>query len=130
MASEISPISSRKRVPRSASSKRPLRCCSAPVKAPRSCPKSSLSMILAESSAQWSFTKRSSFRGRELMDGLRDQLLPRSGLAVDEHGRPRRRDLDDLVLEVLHHPRVAGEMGDAGLWSSRFARSYARLTSC
>ena len=36
------PTSSRKRVPRCASSTRPIFCAMAPVKAPRSCPKSSL----------------------------------------------------------------------------------------
>jgi hypothetical protein len=48
----ISPISSRKMVPPSAASKRPMRWLRAPVKAPFSWPNSSLSMRPAGSAAQ------------------------------------------------------------------------------
>src|SRR5216683_1436191 len=47
-----SPISSRKMVPPSAASKRPTRRCSAPVKAPFSCPKSSDAISEGEIAAQ------------------------------------------------------------------------------
>ena len=52
-----SPISSRKSVPPSASSKRPMRSWIAPVKAPFSCPKSSLSRSVAGSAAQLTLMK-------------------------------------------------------------------------
>jgi hypothetical protein len=52
----ISPISSRKRVPPSASSNRPMRRSCAPVKEPFSWPKSSLSRIWGERAAQWTVT--------------------------------------------------------------------------
>src|SRR4029077_6758374 len=55
--SDMSPISSRKSVPPSACSKRPRRCASAPVKAPRSCPKSSDSRRSAGMAAVLSATK-------------------------------------------------------------------------
>ena len=52
----ISPISSRKRVPVSAISKRPIFCVTAPVKAPFSCPNNSLSNKSKGMAAQFSFT--------------------------------------------------------------------------
>jgi hypothetical protein len=59
----ISPISSRKRVPPSACSKRPLRWLIAPVKAPFSWPKSSDSSRLSGRAAQLSLTKAARARG-------------------------------------------------------------------
>lgn len=53
----ISPISSRKRVPWSAPSKRPMRFWAAPVKAPFSWPQSSLSRRLEGRAAQWTAMK-------------------------------------------------------------------------
>ncbi len=54
---ESSPISSRKSVPLSACSKRPMRRVSAPVKAPFSWPKSSLSSSVSGMAAQLTVTK-------------------------------------------------------------------------
>ena len=62
----ISPISSRKSVPPWASSKTPGRRWSAPVKAPRSWPKSSLSMRVAGMEAQLMATNGLSRRGERL----------------------------------------------------------------
>ena len=59
----LSPISSRNRVPPSASSKRPLRWRTAPVKAPFSWPNSSLSSRLSGSAAQLNLTKAAPARG-------------------------------------------------------------------
>ena len=64
MSSGRSPISSRKSVPPSASSKRPWRRLTAPVNAPFSCPKSSLSIRLGGSAAQ--FTRTSARDRRRL----------------------------------------------------------------
>jgi hypothetical protein len=52
----ISPISSRKRVPLSASSKRPTRSRTAPVNAPRTCPKNSVSYRSRGTAAQLTLT--------------------------------------------------------------------------
>ena len=60
---EMSPISSRNSVPLWACSKRPLRSPSAPVKAPRSWPKSSLSSSDSVSAAQLTLMKGASLRG-------------------------------------------------------------------
>ena len=62
VGSGSSPISSRKMVPPSASSKRPLRAVAAPVKAPRAWPKSSLSTRSGGSAPQFTATKRRSRR--------------------------------------------------------------------
>ena len=64
ISSGRSPISSRKSVPPSASSKRPWRRLTAPVNAPFSCPKSSLSIRLGGSAAQ--FTRTSTRDRRRL----------------------------------------------------------------
>ncbi len=58
-----SPISSRKSVPPCASSKRPRRAASAPVKAPFSWPKSSLSIRPSGRAAQFTLTKARAARG-------------------------------------------------------------------
>ena len=58
-----SPTSSRKRVPRCAVSKSPFFVCTAPVKAPRTCPNSSLSISVSGMAAQLIGTKGNSFRG-------------------------------------------------------------------
>jgi hypothetical protein len=52
IAGVVSPISSKKMVPPPAASKRPIRRSTAPVKAPFSCPNSSLSKSCGESAAQ------------------------------------------------------------------------------
>ena len=61
--SDMSPISSMKSVPPSASSNFPLRCLMAEVKAPRSCPKSSLSISSEGMAAQFTSTKGAAARG-------------------------------------------------------------------
>ena len=59
----MSPISSRKSVPPLACSNRPTRSRSAPVKAPRTWPNSSLSSRLCDSAAQWTLTNGRAARG-------------------------------------------------------------------
>jgi len=54
----MSPTSSSKRVPLSASSNQQGRSASAPVKAPRRCPKNALSNRLSLTLAQWTATSR------------------------------------------------------------------------
>src|SRR5262249_1342397 len=40
-----------------------------------------------------------------VVDGLRDELLARPRLALDEHGRLRRRDAPDDLVDLLHRRR-------------------------
>ena len=72
----ISPISSRKSVPPAACSNRPIRRSVAPVKAPFSCPKSSLSSSCGESAAQWTATNGFSARGLRAWIALAATSLP------------------------------------------------------
>ena len=57
MLGEMSPISSRKMVPPSAAAKRPILSCTAPVKAPLTCPNSSLSSRFSARAAQFTLTR-------------------------------------------------------------------------
>ena len=91
VAGAMSPISSRKSVPPLACSKRPIRWRSAPVKAPRSWPKSSDSSSVSGSAAQLTLTKGPLGARREAVDQPGDQLLAGARLARDEHRRARRR---------------------------------------
>ena len=89
-AGSRSPISSRKSVPPAAASKRPSRRALAPVKAPLSWPKSSLSTSVAGKAAMFTATKGAPWRAAVLVDGARHQLLAGAALAGDEHRRPPR----------------------------------------
>jgi hypothetical protein len=72
----MSPISSRKMLPPEAASKRPLRWRSAPVKAPFSWPKSSLSKSDSFKAAQFTFIKGPSRRGERRWMALAASSLP------------------------------------------------------
>jgi hypothetical protein len=89
IASGMSPTSSRKSVPPLARSNFPRRCLVAPVKAPASWPKSSLSMSSLGSAAQLSFSSGPFARGRERVDRARDELLPGPALARSRARSPR-----------------------------------------
>ena len=107
VAGVISPISSRNSVPRSASSKQPCRRSAAPVNAPFSWPKISLSSSVSGIAAQLMATNGNGGARAELMDRLRDQLLARARLAGDEHRRARRRRLLDHLVDLPHLGAVA-----------------------
>ena len=115
----ISPISSRKRVPPSASSKRPWRRSTAPVKAPRSWPKSSDSRRVSGSAAQLTATKGLAAPGREAVEGPGHQLLAGAALAGDEDGGAggggERQGPEDLA----HLRAVAEEARDLHLGQRR-----------
>jgi hypothetical protein len=66
-------------VPPSAASKRPTLAPFASVNAPRSCPKSSASARASGSAAQFRLMT-------DFVQGLRQHLLARAGLALDDHG--------------------------------------------
>ena len=51
-----------------------------------------------------------------LEGGARDEFLPRSGLAANQHGDRHRRDAANLLIDVAHHTaapdnRVPGRTG-------------------
>ena len=83
-AGDISPISSSKRVPSRASSNRPARLLVAPVKAPRTCPNSSLSRRGSGRAAQLTLTNGFAARALDAWIARASAGLARSGLADDE----------------------------------------------
>ena len=104
----MSPISSRKIVPLSASSNRPLRRDSAEVNAPRSWPNSSLS-------SRFSGQRRAVDGDRfpcavlaRIVDGLGDQLLAGAGLPLDQDGALGPGDVADQLEDAVH-PRVPAD---------------------
>ncbi len=103
-----SPSSSRNSVPPSASSNRPWRVITAPVKEPFSWPNSSLSIRLGGTAPQSKMMSGPRGARRHLVDRLRDHLLAGAGLALDHDGRVGRRDLLDDGVD-LAHARVAAD---------------------
>ena len=97
----MSPISSRKSVPPSASSNLPRRRATAPVKAPRSWPNSSDSISSSGIAAQLTSTKGPSRARGQRVDGAGHQLLAGAVLAVDEHAAARGRRDRDLLAQLL-----------------------------
>ena len=101
-----------------ASSKRPVRSASAPVKAPRLWPKSSLSVSCAERTGQLRLTSGPVGAAAQRMDRLGDEFLAGAAFAADQHGFVGRRDLGDAAAQLLHraaaadHPRGVGGVGD------------------
>ena len=119
----MSPISSRKIVPPSATSNRPRFRPTAPVNAPRSWPNSSLSISSGGIAAQLTLTNAPATRA-VAVDRARDQLLAGAALAGDQDAAARRRDLRDLAPQLLHH-RASAEQLPARIdrarrsWTSR-----------
>ena len=119
-ASCRSPISSRKIVPPSASSNLPRRSAAAPVNAPFSCPNSSLSNELRRDRRAVDLDERTG-RERALAMHVRgEQLLARAGLAEQQHGDVRPRDLRRLLHGLQkrrappdHPRRVAHQLAKA-----------------
>ena len=113
VAGVISAISSRNSVPRSASSKQPARRSVAPVNAPFSWPKISLSSSVSGIAAQLIATNGACGARAQLVDRLRDQLLAGARLAEDQHRRRRRRRLLDHLIERAHRRAVADDAAEA-----------------
>ena len=113
VAGVISAISSRNSVPRSASSKQPARRSVAPVKAPFSWPKISLSSSVSGIAAQLIATNGCGRARAQLVDRLRDQLLAGAGLAEDQHRGRRRRGLLEHLIERAHRRAVADDPAEA-----------------
>ena len=97
-----SPISSRNTVPPSAISSLPFFWATAPVKAPRSWPNSSLSSSVSASAAQLMATNGRFARGLFEVDGACDQFLAGAGLAGDQHRRVSPRHLGNHLMNPLH----------------------------
>ena len=89
-------------MPRWAISKRPFLLAWAPVKAPRTWPKSSLSSSVSGRAAQFWVTKRASLRASAVVDRPRDEILAGAGLPDDQHGRVGLRDLLHHVEDAVH----------------------------
>ena len=81
----VSPTSSRKIVPPSATSKRPFLSACAPVKAPRLWPKSSLSSSVSGSARAVLGDEALVLARPRVVDRARDQVLAGAGLAGDQH---------------------------------------------
>ena len=90
-ARSTSPISSRNSVPRCAISSSPGLAATAPVKAPFSCPKSSLSSSSRERPAQFRSTNGCCRARSVVVQPAGEHALAAAGLALDEHGRRARR---------------------------------------
>ena len=80
----------------------------APVKAPFSWPKSSLSSSPVGMAAQLSLTKRPVAPGTQLVEGAGDELLARARLAANEHRGSRGGD----GLDLLQHSAQGGALSD------------------
>ena len=79
-------------MPASPSSNLPMRRAEAPVKAPRSWPKSSLSSSVSGIAAQLIATNGAVAPRRERVDRAREELLAGAALALEQDGRVGRRD--------------------------------------
>ena len=102
MVSGISPISSRNTVPPLADSSRPILAPTAPVKAPRSCPKSSLSIRVCDSAGAVERQERLVGARRQLVDEARQHLLAHPRLAQDHHVDARRGGPHCHAAHALH----------------------------
>ena len=100
-------------VPPLARSKKPLCCRSAPVKLPRSWPKSSLSMSCGATAPQLSGRKALRAPPRELVERLRRELLAGAALPDQHDGGRGRRHARQLVVQHLHALRAAEYAAEA-----------------
>ncbi len=75
----------------------------APVKAPRSCPKSALSASSRGIAARLTAMNGASGSAGFLVNEPRQQLLAGAALAQDQHGRRQLRDLVDQIEDVARH---------------------------
>ena len=115
-----SPISSRNNVPPEASSNLPGRDSWASVKAPFSCPKSSLSARRLGDGGAVQGDKRLTAAATEIVDRLRHDFLARPILAVNEHGqvglrhaandRPQRLDCRAFADQPHAFRRLVGDL--------------------
>ena len=108
----MSPISSRKIVPPFASSNSPRLDVLAPVKAPLTCPKSSLSSSPSGIAEQLIGMKGFSVARSVVVERSRDHLLARTALARDEHAAATVRNLPDQREDVAHGGARADQIAE------------------
>ena len=112
-AGSISQISSRNRVPPFARAAAPSRSATAPVKAPFTWPKISLSISSFGMAPQLIATKGLSRRGLCRWIASAQTSLPVPDLAGDEHGGAAGRGAFDDPVDALHGERAADEAVEA-----------------
>ena len=108
----ISAISSRNKVPPWACSKQPGRVPTAPVNAPRSWPKTSLSIRVSGIAAALTATKGRSERALSLMDGPSHEFLAGAAFARDDHRNIPARNHLDQVEDFAHGFARADEVSE------------------
>ena len=108
-------------MPRSASSKRPIRTDVAPVKAPRSCPNNSLSTSVGDSAPQLTVTRGPLAAATSAVDRAGDELLARAGFAGHQHRRVGPSHLGDLIVQPQHGGRASDHVVEIGPVLERFA---------
>ena len=97
-----------------ACSKRPARRREAPVKAPFSWPKSSLSSSVLGIGRAVDHHEGLLPAGAVLVDGPGDQLLAGAALPLDEHGGIGRRHVLDQLVDDLHLGVLADQPAELG----------------
>ena len=117
VAGIISAISSRNSVPRCASSKTPVRRSLAPVNAPFSWPKISLSSSVSGIAAQLIATNGNVARGLSSWIVWATSSLPVPGLARDQHRCAGRRRLLDHAIHRPDPGAVADNAAEAALFA-------------
>ena len=113
VSSGMSPISSSSSVPPSAISNLPSRALTAPVKAPRSWPNSSLSTSSREKAAQLTLISGRAAARAVVVQRVGDQLLAGAARAADQHREVGRRHLADHVEHALHGGALADQVLEA-----------------
>ena len=103
----MSPISSRKIVPPWATSNLPRRSATAPVKAPRTWPNSSLSISSSGNGGAVHLDERPRPAPAHRVNVSRDQLLSGAVLAEDQHAAVGRRSRRHLLAQPHHDVAVA-----------------------
>ncbi len=112
MAGEMSPISSRKIVPPSATANRPGLSLCASVKAPALWPKSSDSSSVSGSAPQLMATKGFPCRGDSSWMSPGEELLAGAAGAVDDHRAVARRDRRQDPEEIPHDAAAADDVAE------------------
>ena len=100
-------------MPPSAASNLPSRRATAPVKAPRSWPKSSLSTSSRLSAAQFILTSGFGAPRAAIVERVGDQLLAGAALAADQDGDVGVGDLVDGLEDAPHRRALADDLLEA-----------------
>ena len=114
-------------MPPSATSNRPVREVSAPVKAPRQCPNNSLSIRFSGSAPQLTATNGLSARKARFMDRAGDQFFAAAGFSANEHGAFGRCDFGDQRLDFLHRLAAADQLRIPSARRRRCSRAARRF---